>query len=365
MHPLNLLDTDSVTFFMGMAAWLLLLLGSGSAQAQQPHPAPPESETWYNWTTDGIRHYVYETGQARAPGDTVVVLHGGWGAEHSYLVEPLQPLANRYRLVLYDQRGSLRSPAPDSTLSLDRLVADLDDLRSALGLDQITLAAHSMGNALAYAYLDAHPDRVRGLVLIGAVPPAAFTGAPNMAFVRKVWPAADSSALREAHGAFFREARQRAHRIIEREGLLPDSLQDVPARDLDPYQVGDDRARTYAWRIFFTAVNTCNAENWRSMRGGQVFYNADVPRAVMSDRTYEARVRQFWPALRTFEGPVRVIMGTCDYVDLGPAVWPHIVERLPDAALQIVDGAGHSLWMDRPDAFREALGRALEAATAP
>lgn len=333
------------------------------AFAQQSHTKTPDSEQWYNWTDDGVRHYVYEFGRAEATGDTVVVLHGGWGAEHSYLVELVLPLADRYRFVLYDQRGSLRSPAPDSTISLDRLVADLEDLRKTLGLEQMALAAHSMGNALAYAYLAQHPERVRGLVLIGAVHPAVFTSGPNMAFIRKVWPAADSSALYEAGEAFFANAQQRAKNIADAEGLLPDSLRDVPPQELDPHQFGTDRERTRAWRIFFTTVNTCSGENWREMRGGQAFYNQAAATAIMSDSSYAERTEALWPALQSFQGPVRVIMGTCDYVDIGPVVWPRIVERLPNADLKVVENAGHSLWMDRPDAFSQAFTAALIEAT--
>lgn len=63
-------------------------------------PELPGSEQWYNFTDDGHQQYVYEFGNAASPGDTVVVLHGGWGADHSYLIDPLVPLADRYRFVL-------------------------------------------------------------------------------------------------------------------------------------------------------------------------------------------------------------------------------------------------------------------------
>lgn len=347
----------------GMACMSPIGSPAGPALAQHKRVKAPESEQWYHWTNDGVRHYVYGFGRAAAPGDTVVVLHGGWGAEHSYLIEPFRPLADRYRFVLYDQRGSLRSPAPDSTISLDRLVADLEHLRGALGLDQVTLAAHSMGNALAYAYLDAHPERVKGLVLIGAVHPVAYAGRPNMAFIKEVWPEADSAVLADAQQDFLEDAQQRAKRLAIEEGLLPDSLRDVPAEDLDPYQLGDDRVRTRAWRIFFTAVNTCSADNWRAMRGGQVFYKSSVARAIMSDPDYEDQTEAFWPALKAYQGPVEVIMGTCDYVDIGPAVWPRIADRLPNAELHVVENAGHALWMDRPEAFQQVLVDALAEAT--
>lgn len=339
----------------------LVLLAAVPAALAQPRYA--ESEQWYNVTDDGHRQYVYEMGRAVAPGDTVVVLHGGWGADHSYLLDPLAPLADRRRFVLYDQRGSLHSPAPDSMITLDRLVADLDDLRQALGLRRMTLVGHSMGAALAYAYLARHPEHVRGLVLVGAVLPAMLTNGPNMAFIREVWPDADSTALVAATQAFVDDMTARTIATMRREGLVPDSLRDVPPSELNLLGVLTDRAWTRAWRIAFTAANTCSGDNWREMQGGMVFYRQEAANAILRDPRYAERTDAFWPALRRFDGPVRVVMGTCDYVDLGPAVWPYVVSQLPDGSLFVVERAGHSLWMDRPEAFREALAAALADAT--
>lgn len=317
------------------------------------------SEQWYFWTDDGVRHYAYELGTAAGPGDTIVVLHGGWGAEHSYLVDAVTPLADRYRFVLYDQRGSLRTPAPDSTVRIDRMVADLEHLRSSLGLERMTLVAHSMGNALAYAYLDRHPDRVRGLVAVGAVHPSARSGPDRAAFLEQVWPGADEAEMEAATQAFMEDAARRAYDRFLEEGLVPDSLLHVPPLEFNEFGALRDRDRTRAWRIRFTAVNTCSGRNWREMRGGMIYYRQAAANAITGDPAYAERVAGFWPALQGFEGPVRVILGTCDYVDLGPAVWPRIVPLLPDARLTVVEGAGHSLWLDRPAEFADALGQAL------
>src|SRR5699024_529746 len=59
----------------------------------------------------------------------------------------------------------------DSTISLQRFVQDLEELRQELGIDKVTLATHSMGSMLAYAYLQKYPEHVKGYLLIGPVPP--------------------------------------------------------------------------------------------------------------------------------------------------------------------------------------------------
>lgn len=318
-------------------------------------------EQWYNRTDDGHRQYIYEMGNATSRGDTVVVLHGGWGAEHSYLLDPLEPLADRYRFVLYDQRGSLRSPAADSTITLDRMVADLEDLRQALGQETLTLVAHSMGNALAYAYLAQHPDRVERLVLMAPVHPSMFRGSGDLDFARRVWPEADSTAMMDTTMAFFEGWGERAYAHLEAAGLVPDSLRGAEPQTIVSAHRGRDGTR--AWRITFASVNSCTGERWREMQGGQVFYNQRVADALMGDPAYPERAETFLSALEAFEGPVRILIGTCDYVDVGPLVWPHVPERLHDASLTVIDGAGHSIWMDQPEAFVEALSEALSSSS--
>jgi proline iminopeptidase len=333
--------------------------GAAAEARSRFDPRQDEAEQWYFWTDDGVRHYAYEFGTAAGPGDTVIVLHGGWGAEHAYLIDALAPLADRYRFVLYDQRGSLRSPAPDSTVRLDRLVADLDHLRSTMGLEQVALVAHSMGNALAYAYLARHPTRVRGLVAVGAVHPAPRSGPARAAFLLEVWPEADEAELAAAMQGFLENAARRAHALFLEEGLVPDSLLHVPPLEYDYFSPLRDRDRTRAWRISFATVNTCSGHNWRAMRGGMVYYRQAAANAITGDPSYPDLVADSWPALQSFDRPIRVIMGSCDYVDLGPTLWPRIAPLLRDAALTVIEGAGHALWMDRPLEFTQALEQAL------
>ncbi len=73
-----------------------------------------DAEEWYLPTTDGVTElYIKEIGS----GSPVVILHGGYGAEHSYLIDAFAPLFSERRFVFYDQRGSLRSPAkPEAAL---------------------------------------------------------------------------------------------------------------------------------------------------------------------------------------------------------------------------------------------------------
>jgi len=312
-----------------MCCVFLLVLGFASSVNGQP--LPDGAEDWYLQTSDGVDLYVVEFGAAAAPGDTVVVLHGGWGAEHSYLRSAVEPLASQYHFVLYDQRGSLRSPAPDSTISLQRFVSDLEELRRELGQERLTIFAHSMGSRLAYAYLGAHPEHVRRLALAGPLVPtgAEIGGKPKRRAARK---------------QFVQWAERREKAEVAEEGLDRASL--------------SDREKTARWRIRFAAGNIYHVERWRQMNGGRAFYNGDIAELINQNTPDRLRANQF-DTLRASEVPVRVMIGDHDLADFGLASWPAVADTLKNVEMTALENAGHNAWIDRPGAFSDALRRAL------
>lgn len=104
-------------------------------------------------------------------GPEVVVLHGGPGAHHDYLLPGFDLLARRRTLVYYDQRGGGRSPvAREVPVGWREQVADLEALRVLWGRDQLVLAGYSWGGLLALLYALEHPGRVERLALISTAP---------------------------------------------------------------------------------------------------------------------------------------------------------------------------------------------------
>jgi len=101
-------------------------------------------------------------------GKPVVFLHGGPGGG----TEPRQRRffhPERYRIVLFDQRGCARS-TPHAGLEANttwHLVADIEALREHLGIARWQVFGGSWGSTLALAYAEKHPERVTELVLRG------------------------------------------------------------------------------------------------------------------------------------------------------------------------------------------------------
>jgi len=104
-------------------------------------------------------------------GHPVVVLHGGPGAHHEYLLPQFDAFAQDRELIYYDQRGGGRSPvARDVPVGWTEQVADLEALRAQFGIERLTLAGYSWGGLLAILYSLQHRDRVERLALISPAP---------------------------------------------------------------------------------------------------------------------------------------------------------------------------------------------------
>jgi proline iminopeptidase len=110
--------------------------------------------------------YVEECGNPQ--GSPALFLHGGPGGGcepfHRRFFDP-----ERYRVVLFDQRGCGRS-TPHAELrenTTSHLVADIETLRQHLGIERWLVFGGSWGSTLGLAYAQAHPRRVSALVLRG------------------------------------------------------------------------------------------------------------------------------------------------------------------------------------------------------
>jgi proline iminopeptidase len=121
----------------------------------------------------GDGHLVHWESAGNPDGRPVVFLHGGPGGGclpvHRRFFDP-----QRYRIVLFDQRGCGRSrphaSEADADLSTNttwHLVADMERLREHLGIERWQVFGGSWGSTLALAYAQRHRERVLELVLRG------------------------------------------------------------------------------------------------------------------------------------------------------------------------------------------------------
>jgi proline iminopeptidase len=249
-------------------------------------------------------------------GPETVVLHGGPGASHDYLLPGFDLLADGRTLIYYDQRGGGRSAVPrDVPVGWQEQVADLEALRVEWGLDRLAIAGYSWGALLGLLYAVVHRDRVDRLALVSPAP--AWRGARDE-FDRRLAgrnAAPSIQAEREAvqaGGVKERDAESYRKRMFELSvaGYFHDPAR---ARDLTPFRI-TGRTQEAVWE---------------------------------SLRDYDLR-----PELAKLSIPALVVHGEDDPIPIETA---EELARLLRADLVRIPDCGHVPYVEAPERFRAAL----------
>ena len=267
-------------------------------------------------TVNGVLLYVRIVGD----GPDVVVLHGGPGAHHDYLLPQFDALAYGRRLRYYDQRGGGRSPVGrDVPVGWREQVEDLNALVDLWELEPVTLLGYSWGGLLALLYAATYPERVGRLALVS---PAPITTEHRREFQRRFAARMADPSVTERRAALqrsgLREADVAAYRKQAFELSVAGYFKDPErARELTPFRV---TGRTQ------DAV-------WDSVAGSDL-------RAEL-DELAELCV------------PALVIHGRHDPIPLHTA--EQVAHWLCDARLEILEQSGHVPHVEEFDTFFRAL----------
>ena len=110
--------------------------------------------------------YFEEHGPADAPP---VILSAGLGGAGAYWQPNLAPLADRYRVIVYDQRGTGRSDRSlPANLTIEDMAADALSLIEGLGLEHAHFVGHALGGAIGLALAVQAPERLASLAIVNS-----------------------------------------------------------------------------------------------------------------------------------------------------------------------------------------------------
>jgi 3-oxoadipate enol-lactonase len=137
----------------------------------------------------------------RGTGPPLVLIMGYRLNSSAWPAEFVEGLAERFTLVLFDNRGTGLSDKPISGYALSNMADDVLGLMDHLGIAQSNLLGYSMGGAIAQELVCRHPNRVSSLVLF-----ATLCGGTRAAY-------ADESVMRVMHNLEGLTPAQAARRI--------------------------------------------------------------------------------------------------------------------------------------------------------
>ena len=244
---------------------------------------------------------------------TVVLLHGGPGADHSHYRPQMSPLADIAQLVFYDHRGNGRSEhGPQALWTLAQWGDDVRAFCETLGIEKPIVLGASFGGMVALSYATRHPGHAGKLILLNT---AARGGAHTQ---RRV------ELFRQLGGA---EAGALARRRLIDGDTSREVLDDwlricVPQYNRTP---GDPLAQQ-------RSVRNAEATRWFSRADGE-------------GNHFDLR-----PELHRIRCPVLLMGGTLDPMlpvenqrDIAALLPPHLLRY------EEFEGAGHGLVADAPE----------------
>ena len=141
-----------------LVLWLLLTIGSFSIYGQNSGYVESEDVTIY------YRDF--------GKGTPIVLLSGGPGQSSNALLAIVERLKDKYRLILVDQRGTGKSTLEtidSTTITLDKYVEDINNVRKFLKIKDWGVIGHSWGGGLAMALTAKYPEHTSKLILIGSM----------------------------------------------------------------------------------------------------------------------------------------------------------------------------------------------------
>jgi proline iminopeptidase len=311
---------------------LALSVSAACAVAQNPADLYQQQSGYVD--ANGVLIYYVEFGK----GEPLVVLHGGPGADHTYFLPWLLPLARTHRLVFIDERGSGQSQRLQdvSRYTIENMADDVEAVRVALGLGKIDLLGHSCGGVLAEAYALKYQQNLRHLILNSTF---ASTSEMNAVLAREkaAMPPEKLARLNqlEAAGLYGKGA-------LWEHGRYPAEYETLAWGDgYFPFLYG---ARPDANYDPATGNAPTNWELYRQMWGsdGEFIIDGNLKSVEWVDR------------LHTIHVPTLIVVGDHDECD--PSLSREMHDKIAGSKLAIMPNSGHMNFIDQPDLWQKAVG---------
>lgn len=255
-------------------------------------------------------------------GEPILVIHGGPGLNHKYLLPHLKDLSDRYQMIFYDQRACGNSSLDVDTASifLDNFTRDINEIRKVFETGKINLMAHSWGGLLALQYVIKYPEYVKSLILINSV------GA--------------SSAL-----------NTEANRILAERFTKEDSLERVKIMQKDAFREGDPRTFEQLMKIGFKY----QFHNPLLIDSLDLSLNKDYARTsqLLQHLAKDLTVYDFHPDLSSIQSPTLLIYGSYD--PLTDLAGERIHGSIENSLLVVLNNCGHFPFMEKQKEFMDTI----------
>lgn len=263
-------------------------------------------------------------GWVRGDGVPVLLLHGGPGLPFGYLAGVAADLGPGYRVAAFQQRG-LAPSTTDGPYDVATHLADVEAMLGVLGSapsDRPYVIGHSWGGHLALHVAVALSDRVSGVL---CVDPLGGVGDGGLAKF-------EAEMMRRTPAESRARAEQLDHQAVEGGGTDADALESLHL----------------VWRAYFA--------DWTVEPALAPPTSLSVPAYAGGFASLVARLPELEAALPHVTVPLGVVAGAQSPMPVEESARA-TAARVPGGWLEVVEGAGHFPWVERPGCVRAGLER--------
>jgi pimeloyl-ACP methyl ester carboxylesterase len=260
-------------------------------------------------------------------GPPVLLLHGGPGVSFDYLDGLAEEIGHGFRVAAYQQRG-IEPSTLEGPFEVEREIADALAVLNALGWDAAWLVGHSWGGHLLLHIAVAAPERLHGGL---AIDPLGAVGDGGQELF-------EAEMLRRTPEADRRLAEELDERAMRGEGTADESLESM----------------RLVWPAYFASPD-------RVMPFPPTRVSVPAYSGLLASMT--AARPQLESALADLQVPLGFVAGALSPMPCGEAAGL-TAGAIATAWLEVVEGAGHFPWFERPGCVRSALNRLTGTAPA-
>ncbi|MBC1705732.1 2-succinyl-6-hydroxy-2,4-cyclohexadiene-1-carboxylate synthase [Listeria welshimeri] len=264
---------------------------------------------------NGQTYYVTNTLNGEKP--VLLMLHGFTGSNKTFQ-ESITHLEKHFSIVAPDLLGHGKTDSPDeiARYSIERIVEDLVTILQELKIMQCFVLGYSMGGRVATAFASAHPEMVRGLILVSSSPGLA------------------QKDLQESR--------------VQADNRLADMLESEGIRSFVDY-----------WEklALFASQEVLSDELKKRIRLERLAQNPNG--LAMSLRGMgTGKQPSYWNHLADFTFPVLLMTGSLD--EKFEKIAQEMQQLLPNSTHVTVQNAGHAVYLEQPNIFLSQLTNWLE-----
>ncbi|MBC1462245.1 2-succinyl-6-hydroxy-2,4-cyclohexadiene-1-carboxylate synthase [Listeria welshimeri] len=264
---------------------------------------------------NGQTYYVTNTINGEKP--VLLMLHGFTGSNKTFQ-ESITHLEEHFSIVAPDLLGHGKTDSPDeiARYSIERIVEDLVTILQELKIMQCFVLGYSMGGRVATAFASAHPEMVRGLILVSSSPGLA------------------QKDLQESR--------------VQADNRLADMLESEGIRSFVDY-----------WEklALFASQEVLSDELKKRIRLERLAQNPNG--LAMSLRGMgTGKQPSYWNHLADFTFPVLLMTGSLD--EKFEKIAQEMQQLLPNSTHVTVQNAGHAVYLEQPNIFLSQLTNWLE-----